>query len=158
MPRPRKRRNVQGIYEEYYFKPRGVALSGLQQVDLTFDEIESLKYVDLEGIGMDEAATRMEISKPTLCRMVNGARKKVADALINGKAIELQNYHLTNNTMPNRDGTGPQGKGPRTGRGMGNCAGSNSGSGAGGAANRRGMGMGRGMGRGAGKGTGRGRG
>ncbi len=155
MPRPRKRRNVRGIYEEYYFKPRGVALSGLQQVDLTFDEIEALKYVDLEGLGMDEAATRMEVSKPTLCRMVNGARKKVADALINGKVIELQNYHLTNNTMPNRDGTGPQGKGPQTGRGMGNCKGVNANLNV----NRAGkeLGAGRGKGRGQGRSGGRGR-
>jgi len=154
VPRPRKRRMVRGSYEEHYFKPRGVALSSLEEIILTFDEIEALKYVDFEGLTMDEAAKNMDISKPTFCRMANRARKKVADALINGKVINLQSYNLTNNIMPNRDGTGPQGKGPQTGRGMGNCKGSNSGNNAG----APGRGLGRGTGRGAGRGRGLGRG
>lgn len=150
MPRPRKRRMVRGHYEEHYFKPRGIALSALEQIDLTFDEIEALKYVDFEGLKMDEAAKNMDISKPTLCRMVNGARRKVIDALINGKAINLQSYHLTNNTMPNRDGTGPDGKGPKTGRGMGNCKGATPNN-----DDRPRRGQGSGAGRGAGRGRGR---
>ncbi|MBD3156446.1 DUF134 domain-containing protein [Candidatus Peregrinibacteria bacterium] len=123
MPRPRKRRRVRGRYNEYYFKPSGVRLSSLQQIDLTFDEIEALKYVDLEGLTMDEAAEHLNVSKPTVCRIVNGARKKIADAVINGKAINISQYYLTNKTMPNQDGTGPNGEGPQTGRGMGNCDG-----------------------------------
>ena len=147
---------IRGQYKEYYFKPRGARLSGLHQIDLTFDEIEALKYVDFEGLKMDVAAKNMNISKPTLCRMVNGARQKVADALVSGKAINLQSYNLTNNIMPNNDGTGPQGKGPRTGRGMGNCKGANTGNNT--AAPGRGLGLGLGRGRGAGRGRGFGRG
>ena len=138
---------IRGSYKEHYFKPRGVNLSDLEQVDLTFDEIEALKYVDFEGMKMDEAAKKMRISKPTFCRMANMARKKVADALINGKAINLQNYNLTNITMPNRDGTGPEGKGPQTGHGLGRCRGNSANDNE---APRRGFG--RGFGRGAGRG------
>lgn len=61
-------------------------------------------------------------------------------------------YYLTPKDMPNRDGTGPEGKGPRTGRGMGNCpVDEKQDSPAAG----RGQGAGRGMGRGAGRGRGR---
>ncbi len=156
MPRPRKRRMVRGRYNEYYFKPSGVRLSSLQQIDLTFDEIEAIKYVDLEGLNMDESAKKLKVSKPTVCRIVNGARKKMADAVINGKAINISQYYLTNKTMPNLDGTGPDGQGPKTGRGMGNCDGAKPKN-----ANRapgRGLGRGQGLGRGAGRrGGGRGR-
>jgi len=157
VPRPRKRRMVKGSYEEHYFKPRGARLSRLEQIDLTFDEIEALKYVDFEGLTMDESAKHMGVSKPTFCRMANRARKKIADALINGKAINLQTYNITNTTMPNRDGTGPQGKGPQTGRGTGNCKGSNAGNNSGALGRGLGSGAGRGIGRGAGRGAGRGR-
>lgn len=116
---------VRGRYNEYFFKPRGMRLSELEQINLTFDEIEAIKYVDLEGLNMDEAAKKLSVSKPTVCRIVNGARKKMADAVINGKAINIAKYYLTNKTMPNRDGTGPNGEGPQTGRGMGNCKGVN---------------------------------
>ncbi len=56
--------------------------------------------------------------------------------------------------MPNNDGTGPQGKGPQTGRGMGDCKGAKAGNND----DRPGRGQGRGVGRGAGQGQGRGRG
>lgn len=146
MPRPRKRRMVRGRYNEYYFKPKGVRLSSLEQIDLTFDEIEALKYVDLEELNMDEAAKKLKVSKPTVCRIVNGARKKMADAVINGKAINIAKYYLTHVTMPNQDGTGPNGEGPKTGRGMGNCKGANSQN-----DDRPRRGQGRGMGRGRGR-------
>jgi uncharacterized protein len=142
MPRPRKCRRIRGDFDVYYYKPKGVRLSQLEQVDLEIDEIESTRLVDLEGLSMEEAAKSMKISKPTLCRIVNSARNKLADAICNGKAISIQNY-LTNNNMPNFDGTGPNGDGPKTGKQMGKCEGAKN-------TNpncRRRAGEGRGMGR-----------
>jgi hypothetical protein len=52
--------------------------------------------------------------------------------------------------MPNQDSTGPNGQGPRTGRGMGNC----NGQGGTGAGRGAGRGFGRGLGRGGGRGMG----
>ena len=121
MPRPRKRRNITGQFDIYYFKPKGVGLRDLEEIQLELDEIEAVRLADFEGQNMDSAAKKMKISKPTFCRLVNSARKKLADAVCNGKAISIQNYHLTNINMPNFDGTGPDGEGPRTGRQMGNC-------------------------------------
>ncbi|MFC1656011.1 DUF134 domain-containing protein [Patescibacteria group bacterium] len=123
MPRPRKCRKIRGNFDVYYYKPKGVGLSKLGQVDLELDEIEAIRLVDLEGLSMEEAATSMKISKPTICRMVNSGRKKLADAICNGKAISIQDYYLTNSNMPNFDKTGPEGEGPKTGRQMGKCEG-----------------------------------
>jgi len=80
-----------------------------------------MRLVDYKGMNMEDAANCMKVSKPTLCRMVNSGRAKAAQALCDGKAIQI---FLTNNNMPNFDGTGPEGKGPKTGRGYGKCEGS----------------------------------
>jgi uncharacterized protein len=87
-------------------------------VELGVDEVEALRLVDLEGLKMEEAAKKMDVSKPTLCRIVNSGRGKLADAVCNGKFI-----NINNNSMPKFDGTGPDGEGPLSGRGMGKCEG-----------------------------------
>jgi predicted DNA-binding protein (UPF0251 family) len=123
MPRPRKYRRITGDFDVFYFKPKGVGLVDLEDVRLELEELEALRLVDFEKNNMEDAAKKMKISKPTLCRIVNSARNKVSDAVCNGKAISIQNYHLTNLNMPNFDGTGPDGEGPKTGRRMGKCEG-----------------------------------
>ncbi len=72
-----------------YFKPQGIPLCNLQMVELTIEEIEAyrLRYIsDLEQI---EAAKEMGASTSTYQRILNSAYKKIADALINGKAIKI---------------------------------------------------------------------
>jgi len=73
-----------------YFKPAGIPLRTLEEVVLTFEEAESLRLKDVEGLGQTEAAKKMEISQPTFFRILSTARKKVAEAIIKGKAIKLQ--------------------------------------------------------------------
>jgi len=150
VPRPRKCRKIKGNFTTYYFKPRGVGLSELEEVNLEMDELEALRLVDFEGLNMEEAGKQMKISKPTLCRIVNSGRRTLADAVCCGKAISIQNYSLNQNNMPNMDGTGPDGHGPKTGRGMGNCEGAKKEASAG--RGRRNAGGGRGRGREAGRG------
>jgi predicted DNA-binding protein (UPF0251 family) len=72
-----------------YFKPRAVPLSIVKEVELGIDEMETLHLCDLEGLNQVEAAKRMKISQATLCRILTSARKKVAKALIEGKAIKI---------------------------------------------------------------------
>lgn len=149
MPRPRKCRKIRGNFDVYYYKPKGVGLRDLEEVQLELDEMEALRLIDYKGMNMDEAAGEMKISRPTICRLANSGRQKLADAVCNGKAILIQNYFLTNNNMPNFDGKGPDGKGPKTGRQRGKCEGAK---GAGAAAgSRRGRGMGRRTGQGRGR-------
>lgn len=90
MPRPQCPRRVSAIPSRNYFKPRGVPVAQLEEIVLTIDELEALRLADLEGLYHDQAATRMNISRPTFGRIVGSARKKVAGALVKGKALRIE--------------------------------------------------------------------
>lgn len=92
MPRPLCIRRVGHRTEVTYFKPAGVPLCRLDENVVTLDELESLRLADLEGLGLyqEQAAETMKISRPTFARIVESARRKVADALIHGKALRLE--------------------------------------------------------------------
>lgn len=62
----------------------------LQQVDLTVDEFEAIRLADLERLYQEEAAQRMNISRQTFGRILDAAHAKVADVLVNGKALSIQ--------------------------------------------------------------------
>ena len=87
MPRGRCKRYVSGEGEVSLFLPKGRRLPELAQVRLMPDELEALRLADLLGLYQEEAAARMQVSRPTFSRIVSAARAKVADALVNGKAI-----------------------------------------------------------------------
>lgn len=90
MPRPRICRRISCEPGVTFFKPRGVPLARLENVDLTIDEFEAIRLKDLEQLEQTVAAERMQISQPTFHRVLDSARKKVADALIYGKAIRIE--------------------------------------------------------------------
>ena len=90
MARPRHCRRVSSMPESNYFKPRGIPLSLLEDVVLTVDEFEAIRLADLEGLYQEQAAEKMNISRPTFGRIVESAHKKVADALVKGKALKIE--------------------------------------------------------------------
>ena len=90
MPRPRKRRCIRSAPPATFYKPQGVPLGQLRGVILPVEGFEALRLVDAEGLSQEEAAQRMEISRPTLCRMLGEARAVVARALANGWAIRIE--------------------------------------------------------------------
>jgi predicted DNA-binding protein (UPF0251 family) len=73
-----------------YFKPAGIPVHALEEVILTLDELESLRLADLDGLYQEQAAEKMKISRPTFSRIIEQARRKVADALIHGKALRIE--------------------------------------------------------------------
>lgn len=89
MPRPKKRRCLRFSPDVYYFKPRGVPLRELQEVVLEADELEAFKLHDVDNLEQVKAAEKMKISQPTFARILNRGYKKVAEALIKGKAIKI---------------------------------------------------------------------
>lgn len=89
MPRPKKLRRLRFDPNVIYFKPRGVPLSEIEEVILETDEIEALKLHDVNQLNQNKAAKEMKISQPTFARILNSAYKKLADGIINGKAIKL---------------------------------------------------------------------
>ncbi|PKN52542.1 MAG: hypothetical protein CVU55_04680 [Deltaproteobacteria bacterium HGW-Deltaproteobacteria-13] len=90
MPRPKCRRNVCGIPDKNYFKPRGIPTVDLEEVVLNLDEFEAIRLADYEQLYQEEAAARMNISRQTFGRIVEAAHKKIADVLMNGKALKIE--------------------------------------------------------------------
>jgi predicted DNA-binding protein (UPF0251 family) len=89
MPRPKKYRRVCCNPSVFYFKPRGIPVYELEEVILDSDELESLRLADLLTFSHEKAAEEMKISRATFGRIVESARKKIADAVINGKAVRI---------------------------------------------------------------------
>jgi len=90
MPRPRICRRIFFNPKITHFKPAGITLSNLVESILTFDEIEAVRLIDFEEVDQSKAGKMMKISQPTLSRLLKSARKKIADSLINGKAIKIK--------------------------------------------------------------------
>jgi uncharacterized protein len=72
-----------------YFKPRGIPCSSLKEIILTRDELEAVRLADLEALYQELAAEKMGISRPTFGRIIESAHRKIADALVNGKALKV---------------------------------------------------------------------
>jgi uncharacterized protein len=90
MVRPTKCRMVAALPNATYYKPAGIPLRLLSEVQLSVDEVEALRLKDVEGLEQADGASRMAISRPTFQRILTSARQKVADALLNGKAIRIE--------------------------------------------------------------------
>jgi predicted DNA-binding protein (UPF0251 family) len=88
MPRPVRFGRVRRLPDINYFTPRGV--KKLEELTLTVVEFEAIRLKDSEGLDQIEAAKKMNISQPTFNRVLSSARKKVADAIVNGKAIKIK--------------------------------------------------------------------
>lgn len=73
-----------------YFKPRGIPLRFLEEVDLTVDELEAVRLADFKDFDQNQAAKKMKISQSTFQRILTSARKKIAEALVLGKAIKVK--------------------------------------------------------------------
>jgi len=85
-----KWRCVASIPKVTYFKPAGIPYRTLEEVRLSVEEAEAIRLKDLEGLEQEECARRMNISRPTFHRVLAAGRGKVADALLNGKAIRIE--------------------------------------------------------------------
>ncbi|MBF0200847.1 MAG: DUF134 domain-containing protein [Desulfamplus sp.] len=96
MVRPVISRKVGYKPEVSYFKPRGIPMLDLTEVSLTVDEREALRLADLQGLSHEEGGELMEVSRATFGRILRNARRIVADAIINGKAIKVEggNYEI----------------------------------------------------------------
>lgn len=90
MPRPKCCRNVCGIPDKNYFKPRGIPAVELEEIVLHLDEFEAIRLADYEELYQEEAASRMNISRQTFGRVIGTAHKKIADVLIHGKALRIE--------------------------------------------------------------------
>ncbi|HOW50907.1 MAG TPA: DUF134 domain-containing protein [bacterium] len=90
MPRPRKFRRVGRPPAFICFKPRAVPFRNLKKVVLSLDEFEAIRLADHEGLEHAAAAERMNISRPTFTRLIEAARRKTAQAIVEGAALLIE--------------------------------------------------------------------
>ncbi|MBU1104452.1 DUF134 domain-containing protein [Candidatus Parcubacteria bacterium] len=90
MSRPKKPRCLRFKPTVYYFKPQGIPLRVLEEVVLLPDELEALKLHEIDGLEQMKASEKMKISQPTFARLLGSASKKIAQAIIQGKAIKIE--------------------------------------------------------------------
>lgn len=88
--RKRKARTIDADHSSICFKPCGIRRIDLEKVELQEDEMEAIRLADYEGLYQQECADRMGISRTTFSRLVESARKKIADALLNTKALRIK--------------------------------------------------------------------
>ncbi len=122
MVRPRKNRVVEFEPNITYFKPTGIPLKELDEVQLSIEELEALRLEFLEKNKYSDSAKKMKVSRATFSRILHSAGKKLAEALVNGKAIRIEggSYSLKKggNIMPRGFGRG-RGQGQGFGLGPG---------------------------------------
>ena len=90
MPRPCRCRRIRCRPDTNYFKPRGIPLDALEEVNLTLDELEAIRLADLTELYQEDAAKKMNVSRQTFGNIINSAHKKIADALLNAKALKIE--------------------------------------------------------------------
>ncbi len=88
--RRRKNRKINADHSEICFKPCGMRGDLLETIVVYEDEMEAIRLSDFESLYQQECADRMHISRPTFSRLIESARKKIADALLNHKILEVQ--------------------------------------------------------------------
>lgn len=97
MPRPVKWRKVEFVPDIQYFKPQGIPTHQLKENILKVEELEAVRLKDCEGLEQEECAKKMGISRQTFQRILNSGRQKIADSLVNGKAIRIEGGNFTEN-------------------------------------------------------------
>ena len=99
MPRPRKLRSVAGIPEHKCFIPAGkvgcTSKCKEEKLVLKVEEYEAMRLKDIEELSQEDAADIMQVSRQTYQRILNGARKKIVQALTEGKAICIRGGDYT---------------------------------------------------------------
>lgn len=113
MSRPVSERRLGAPIPSRVFKPAGIAARELEELCLGLDEAEALRLADLEGLYQEAAARSMGVSRQTFGRIVESARRKVASAILEGKALRLAGGEITIDeegetimkiAVPSRDG------------------------------------------------------
>jgi len=101
MARPKNNRVVFEPPLYKVFVPKGTGGIPPEKVRISLDEFEAVRLADYNGLTHEEASEAMEISRSTFSRLIEKARKKIADIVINGKELVIEggNVHFRNNII-----------------------------------------------------------
>jgi len=94
MARPVKNRRVENLPEYTYFVPAGIRKCEIEEIFIKVEELEAMRLKDVEDLNQEECAMRMLVSRQTFQNIIDSARKKIAIALIEGKAINITWWKL----------------------------------------------------------------
>lgn len=100
MARPTKWRKIEHIPTISRFIPQGREDEEIPENGMKLEELEAIRLKDLLGLEQGECAEKMEVSRPTFQRILLSAREKIADSLVNGKAIHIEGGNFTQNICP----------------------------------------------------------
>ena len=89
MPRPRKCRKVCHLPKTQEFHPVNGGVPK-EFVVLTVDEYEAIRLIDKEGFSQEECSIYMQVARTTVQLIYNSARKKLADALVDGLPLRIE--------------------------------------------------------------------
>ena len=90
MARPMKRRKVCCLPESNRFGPLDSPADGKKYINMTVDEYETIRLIDLEGFTQEECAAQMNVARSTVQGIYIEAREKLADSLVNGKFLTIE--------------------------------------------------------------------
>ncbi len=83
-------KKIGSVPNSLHFKPVDLKLKHFDEVVITMEEFESLRLKDLNNLKQKDAAKRMWVSQPTFNRIITSARRKLSNAIINGKSIRVE--------------------------------------------------------------------
>jgi predicted DNA-binding protein (UPF0251 family)/phage FluMu protein Com len=101
MSRPQKNRTVQEPPKIQGMKPIGVPARFLESIILSIDEYEAIRLADYEGLEHEKAAEIMGISRPTFTRLIEKARRKLAESIVAIKELMIEggSFSFVNNLV-----------------------------------------------------------
>lgn len=96
MPRPQKCRRICSMPGHTAFGPLSGSCEEAEPIEMTLDEYESIRLMDLEGCTQEECAAQMGIARTTVQAVYTSARRKLADSLVNGRPLSIRggNYRI----------------------------------------------------------------
>ena len=87
MPRPQRCRRICGLPEHTKFAPEAAECG--DAIALSLDEYESIRLMDREGLTHEQCAEVMQVSRTTVTEIYASARKKLAEAIVDGRALVI---------------------------------------------------------------------
>jgi predicted DNA-binding protein (UPF0251 family) len=90
MPRPRKWRKVCSLPETNLFGPLDGLMMENEMINMTVEEYEAIRLIDLEGLTQEESAEKMQVARATVQSIYKDARSKIAESLVNGNILKIE--------------------------------------------------------------------
>lgn len=95
LARPMKERKVCCLPDTDLFGPLNKRPSSAAQIVMSVEEYETIRLIDKEGLMQEECADRMDVARTTVQRIYISARKKLADAIVDGKVLKIEGGSYT---------------------------------------------------------------